>query len=370
MKKHAVTIHDIAGHLSVSATTVWRALNDTDRVSQQTRARVLEAAKQFNYRPSLVAQTLAKGRTQTCGILVPDIGNPVYASLVRAIEQVAFENGYNIMLCDTDFALDREREYVDLLIRRRVDGVIVLPFAKRRRGDYSHLLSMLDNRIKLVAMQQRLPSTRIDQVMPDNRSGARALTEHLIRLGHRRIAFVHCGVPRWYTAMQERLEGYLAALDASGITHDPNLVVQIGEFEAVISPEGIGFDESRLLQLIARDNPPTAIFAPVDVLAIKVMGAIQAAGYSIPNDVAVAGFDDIMMSSYTRPSLTTVRHPCAEVGRRAAMLLLDQIKGVRTRDAPRVCERVPCQLVVRKSCGEADARIGGGFTTQNDHDFA
>src|SRR6478672_6221218 len=131
-------INDLAARLKISSTTVWRALNNSPRVSPKTRQRVLAAAERMNYRPSLVAQTLLRGRTQTLGVVVPMIGNPVYAALVRAVEQVAFQHKYNIVLCDTDFQPAREREYLDLLARRRVEGIAIIPFAARGNVDPSN----------------------------------------------------------------------------------------------------------------------------------------------------------------------------------------------------------------------------------------
>src|SRR3954471_5871359 len=161
MPESPPTINDLAARLKISSTTVWRALNNSPRVSKRTRQRVLRAAQSMNYRPSLVAQTLLRGKTQTLGVVVPMMGNPVYASLVRAVEQVAFAHKYNIILCDTDFQPDREREYLDLLARRRVEGMIVIPFAARDHDiigsdpvpvGYQHLVELSRQRVAVVAM--------------------------------------------------------------------------------------------------------------------------------------------------------------------------------------------------------------------------
>jgi DNA-binding LacI/PurR family transcriptional regulator len=352
------TIHDLARRLSVSSTTVWRALNDSPRVSSKTKQRIVSAARKFNYRPSLVAQTLSRGRTQTLGVVVPMIGNPVYASLVRAVEQAAFEHKYSMILCDTDFRPDREREYVDLLIRRRVEGVAVIPFAVRAgggAGDFAHLAGLPGEGVEVVAMQQAIPDPRLDSVVPDNRAAARAMTEHLLRLGHRRIGFLHGGVPEWNVPMRERLEGYRLALESSGIGFDEGLVLQAGSFESVLTDDPGNFRPAAVAEFLARPDRPTAVFAPVDVLAIKVMDVVRDMGLRIPEDVAVAGFDDIFMSGHTTPPLTTVRHPTGTVGRRAAELLFEAFAAKREGRERRepVHERVPCELVIRKSCGHA-----------------
>ncbi len=140
--KQQTTIHDVARQLGVSSTTVWRALNGSPRVSAKTRARVEALAKRLNYRPSLVAQTLSTGKTQTLGVVVPMIGNPVHAAVVRGVEQVAFEHEYNIVLCDTDFRFDRERAYLDLLSRRRVEGVAIIHFVRETDTSLEALISL------------------------------------------------------------------------------------------------------------------------------------------------------------------------------------------------------------------------------------
>ena len=344
------TIHDVARRLNVSATTVWRALNDRPRVSASTKKRVLRAVEQLGYRPSLVAQNLSRGQTQTLGVVVPMIGNPVYATLVRAIEQVAFQRDYNIILCDTDFQVDRERKYLDLLLRRKVEGILLIPFAKRTDADLAHILALEKSGVAVVAMQQPLPGSAMPQVAPDNLNAARAMTQHLLALGHRRIAFVHSGLERWHPSMCERFEGYQLTLAEAGVSFDESLVVQAGAFEAVLADGSSGFDAERVKHLLRRPDRPSAIFAPVDVLAIRVMGVIRSLGLRIPEEVAVAGFDDIVMSAYLNPPLTTVRHPATEVGHRAAELLFDRLEGRDRASAPPI-ERVPCELVIRRSCG-------------------
>ena len=362
MASHATdtTIHDIARRLNVSSTTVWRALNGRPRVSPRTKQLILDEVARTGYRPSLVAQNLSSGRTQTLGVVVPTIANSVYAALVRAVEQAAFDRGYSIILCDTDFNFDREQQYVDLLMRRRVEGVLLIPFAKGTAADETHLSRLARAGINVVCMQQRLPDSNLPQVAPDNFGAARDMTRHLIQLGHRRIAFFHGGLPPWYVSMCERYEGYRAALAEAGLEEDPRLVVEAGSFESILVGEEGAFYSDRVTALLGSDDRPTAVFAPVDVLAIKVMAAIGALGMRVPEDVAVAGFDDIKMSAYTDPPLTTVRHPSSAVGGRAAELLFERLAGGddgATAGAGAGPERVPCELVIRRSCGASKHHV-------------
>ena len=356
------TILDLAKQLGISSTTVWRALNDSPRVSAKTRQRVLDAAERMNYRPSLVAQTLLRGKTQTLGVVVPMIGNPVYAALVRAVEQVAFQHKYNIILCDTDFQLHREREYIDLLTRRRVEGIAVIPFAARNPAangdDYAHLTRLPQQGIAVVAMQQDVPGGNIDAILPDNRAAARAMTDHLLSLGHKRIGFLHGGMPGWNVPMRERFDGYRDALVGMNIPFDESLVLQAGTFESVLTDGQGHVHVEQIAAYLNKPGRPTALFVPVDMLAIKVMEvARDQLGLRVPEEVAIAGFDDILAAAHTSPPLTTVRHPTLEVGRRAAELLFERAAGSSGKGRARIHERIPCELVVRRSCGGGSASL-------------
>jgi DNA-binding LacI/PurR family transcriptional regulator len=384
------TIIDLAKRLDISATTVWRALNDSPRVSPKTRKRVLAAAKRMNYRPSLVAQTLLRGRTQTLGVVLPMIGNPVYAALVRAVEQVAFQHKYNIILCDTDFQPNREREYLDLLSRRRVEGIAIIPFAARgmdssddspdergaaelgAQGGYEQLVSLARQGTAVVAMQQDVPGYPFDSVVPDNRAAARAIVTHLVGLGHRRIGFLHGGMFEWHLPIRERFEGYRLALADAGLPFDESLVLQAGAFESILTDGACApFHAEQVAAYLTRGGRPTAVFAPVDMLAIRVMElARDELGIRVPDELAIAGFDDILAAAHTSPPLTTVRHPTEQVGRRAAELLFERMRvthsgdgaAITTAAAEPVHEHVPCELIIRRSCGSNATRRGGRGT--------
>src|SRR5262249_49532324 len=176
----------------------------------------------------------------------------------------------------------------DLLLRRKVEGILVIPFAKRADTDLEHLLALEKAGVAVVAMQQPLAGSSIPQVAPDNFNAARAMTQHLLGLGHRRIAFVHGGLEPWHASMCERFEGYRTALAEAGIPLDESLVVQAGAFEAVLADGSSVFDAERVKQLLQRPDRPSALFAPVDVLAIRVMGVIHRLGLRIPEAVARA----------------------------------------------------------------------------------
>jgi LacI family repressor for deo operon, udp, cdd, tsx, nupC, and nupG len=201
-------------------------------------------------------------------------------------------------------------------------------------------------------MQQDVPGARIDAVLPDNRAAARAMTEHLLGLGHKRIGFLHGGMPEWNVPMRERFEGYRDALVGVNTPFDESLVLQAGTFESVLTDGQGHVHAESIAAYLNKPNRPTALFVPVDMLAIKVMEvARDEMGLRVPEDVAIAGFDDIGAAAHTSPPLTTVRHPTAEIGRRAAELLFERANEKSSRARSRVHHRIPCELVIRRSCG-------------------
>jgi DNA-binding LacI/PurR family transcriptional regulator len=365
MHGSAPTIHDLAKKLNLSSTTVWRALNNSPEVSVATRKRIMLAAEKYKYQPSLVAQTLSSGKTQTLGVLVPVISNPVYATLVRAVEQVAFERGYNIILCDSDYQVSREQQYVELLVRRRVEGVIVLPFAVSSQTNYDHLTSLPQRGVAVVAMQQDMADGKLDRVLPDIHEATRQLTQHLLALGHRRIGFLHDRNRQWNLGLQERLAGYRAALEEAGVGFEEGLVLQAGSFESALRDGTTDFWPERVADFLRLPNRPTALVATTDRLAIKAMKVIRdVMRLRIPDDVAIVGIDDTPESAFMVPPLTTIRHPTMQIGRRAAELLFSRIDGAGRRKGPLpkhdpVQERLQSELIVRESCGARLAnRVG------------
>ena len=346
--KKGITIHNLADRLGVSPTTIWRALNGKPRISEKTRQRILDAARGLNYRPSLVAQTLRRQKTNIIGVIVPMVGDTTFSLIVRAIEQVAFERGYNILLCDTDLDLTREKEYMDWLIRRRVEGAIIVPLAKRKPGEFEHLLELEAHDIPVAVVEQDVPGLLIDQVVVDNVGGAKAMTSHLIGLGHKRIAFLHGGLPDWDYVQCARYAGYREALEEAGLEVDDSLSFKAAE---MMVEEKHTMRTRELGDFLRRSDRPTAIFAYCDGLAIKLMRVMSELGLRIPDDVAVVGCDNNSFSAYLPVALTTLRQPVLELGRRAAELVFQRIEGERTDSEQPIHEKLHCELVIRESCG-------------------
>jgi LacI family transcriptional regulator len=328
------TIREVAGRARVSPTTVSHVLNATRFVSEEIRARVLSAMAELGYRPNAVARSLRRGRTHTLGLILPDSANPYFAELGREIEAAAFGRDHSVVLCNTEGDQRRERVYLDLLAKRQVDGLLYVP-----AGDRADVLrGLLHRPLPVVLVDRDLAGAPVDVVLSDKRGGARLATRHLIALGHRRIGCI--GGPSSLAMSGRRLQGYRDALAEAGLPVDEGLVLR-GDYR----PQS-GWAAAR--SLLALADPPTAIFAANDLMAIGVLRAAGELGRRVPGDLAVVGFDDIELASYTTPPLTTVSQSAGEVGRAAVELLLERLADPAR---PPVRRTLETRLVVRASCG-------------------
>jgi len=328
-----VTIVDVASEAGVSYTTVSRVLNNKENVKPKTRERVLTAMTRLGYVVDQRARSLAGGRSQLIGLLVHDLGTSYIGEIMRGIDAELAPAQYDLILYTTHRHKTRESAYVATLARGLADGLLlVLP-----RDPGAYLETLRQYRFPHVLIDHRGIDEETPAVAAANRQGAYSATEHLIRLGHRRIGFITGAMDQ--ISAQDRLAGYRAALADHGIAFDPELVREGNFFQ----PSGY-VGASALLEL---PHPPTAIFASNDVSAFGVMEAIRAHGLRIPEDVSVVGFDDIPQAAHVHPPLTTMRQPLEEMGHTATRMLLEYIQ-----DPQRPIERVelPADLVVRESC--------------------
>jgi LacI family transcriptional regulator len=326
---------DVARLARTSVATVSAIVNESARVSPALAARVREAIAQVGYRPDGIARSLKKGSTQTIGLLVTDITNPFFTAVVHSVEDAAQARGYSVFLCNSDESFAEERTYLDLLLTRRVDGLILVPTGKA--ADYAGFAAGL--RAPVVFIDRAIPGVAVDTVTVDNLRASQAAVEYLLRLGHRRIGIV-TGLPHLSTSA-ERLKGYRRALRKAGIEVDPELVRQ-GDFRQ----EGAFGAAQSLLALRQR---PTAIFASNNLMAIGTMLAVRAAGLSCPEDVSLACFDDFEWAGVFHPRLTVLRQPTAEIGHKAIELLLARLGGETNGAAPHHVA-LKAELVVRDSC--------------------
>jgi DNA-binding LacI/PurR family transcriptional regulator len=343
------TIHDVAAAAAVSVATVSRVLNGTANVMPETVARVREAMDMLDFVPSSVARNLSLQRTNTLGLLFPEISGPFFAQSLRGIESVARAAGYNLLIYSMSGHADASAVASVPLCAQNTDGLLIMSGAVA--DELVRKLHAL--RVPLVLVYRSLPGLPLPAVTIENRDGARRLVEHLIGLGHRRIAHIHG--PRQNEDSLWRARGYYEALAAHGLAPDPALIAH-GSFS-----EETG--ASAASELLARGTPFTALFAADDETAIGAMAALSAAGLRVPQDVAVVGFDDIATARYVQPPLTTVRAPTEQVGREAVRLLLAAIAG---EPAPAQPVLLPVELVIRQSCG-ANVSVIDGSPWGNEH---
>jgi LacI family transcriptional regulator len=336
--RQRITIIDVARKAGVSSSTVSNVLNGRfGAMTAQTLERVQAAIRELNYRPSNTARGLVTRRSATIGLILADIETPLFLQALSHIEPIARGAGYNMLLCNARNVTD-EREALNLLLEKEVDGIIFLSTSQYLEDD--HLQELHVAGMPVVLVNRATSYDVFDQVNWDNTAGVTAAIEHLVALGHSRIAFLHGPAQR--RSSDERMRGYQAGLERCGLVWRPEYI-QPGDFTG--QPEAW---RRSTLNLLALSPQPTAILAADDVVAAITMKTVLNAGLQVPGDIAVVGIDDQPFCTYLVPALSTVRLPVVEAGRTAVNMLLNRIAGRRT-----LVEHVllPCPLIVRESCG-------------------
>ncbi|MDQ0285974.1 LacI family transcriptional regulator [Desulfofundulus luciae] len=330
-----VTIKDIARKAGVSYATVSRALNNRPEVSEKTRREIQRLAAEMGYKPNAIARGLVTRETLTLGLVIPDITNPFFPEVARGVEEAASEAGYSVFLCNTNWDVDKERTYIELLEEKRVDGLILASVTE----DEEYLAELLSRETPVVLINRILDQVDTNYVAIDNVKGAQQAVEHLISLGHRRIAYV--GGLEHVESTAERLHGYRLALAINNIPFEEELV-RYGSFK-----KESGYENA--LSLLSLPEPPTAIFAANDILALGVIQAIKERELKVPENVAVVGFDDIPFAAYAEVNLTTVAQPKYTMGEMAAKILIDEIRKGPSPEKKHIV--LPPTLVIRASSG-------------------
>ncbi len=327
-------IQDVAKLADVSTATVSRALATPERVSPEARARVLEAIAKTGYVPNPAARTLRSQKTFMVLVVLPDLANTFFSKILRGIEETLFEAGYGMIISDLDGSPEKEAHFAAFTAAGRVDGAILLNghlFGQSREGEGKPARIT----IPLVAACEAIPGADIPQIEIDNRAAACRMTQHLASLGHRRIAYV--SGPASNILERDRFQGYKDGLEAAGLPFDPVLVIP-GDY-TIESGIRAGQD------LVARSSRPTAVFCTSDEMAISLMRTFFSAGLRVPEDISVAGFDDIEFAAVAEPPLTTIRQPRRELGQAAASALIDLLQG--RPSSKRI--RLGTELVIRES---------------------
>jgi LacI family transcriptional regulator len=326
-------IRDVAKHSGVSTATVSHILNGTRQVADATRAKVLASVSHLGYRPSAIARSLRTKTTGTIGILVSDISNPFSTAVVRGIEDVASENGHNVILCNTDESEAKAERYLSLLLSKRVDGLILAP-----TGRLTSCLEMfLAMGTPVVLIDRLAEGVDLPYVGVDNVESARLAVEHLIDDGHRRIGIL-TGLPNVSTSV-DRLKGYELALHAHGIEISPDLVKR--------GHSNVQLGIQAACDILRMQTPPTAIFTTNNLMTLGCLIAFRSMGVQCPERVAILGFDDHEWAQIFSPAVTVVRQPMYEIGSTAARLLQRALKGERLAPERHL---LPSQLVLRNSC--------------------
>lgn len=327
-------VKDVAAHANVSAATVSRFLNGTLELPEQTSDRITNAIKALNYQPNPYARRLSLGRSDTIGLVVPEIANPFFATFVAAVEEIADQKKLTVSLHATLNRSGREIEYLKMLGRKHLDGLI---FVTNHRDHYGELAALINETQKVVVVDEDVPDANVPKLFGDNEQGGYLAGRHLLERRHRRILFV--GGPEGMLSTSRRFSGLQRAM-AENALEGQHLTAYYGDYT-------VEAGRRAALRFLDSGRPATAIFASSDEVAIGMLEVFRSRGISIPDDVSLIGFDDVGPLHLFEPALTAIRQPVAALGKRALSILLDTDWQERT---PSVDETLlPVELIERES---------------------
>lgn len=313
--------------------TVSKVINNTGKISEKTRLRVKKIMEEMNYVPNSMARSLVLQETKMLSLLIPDITNPFFTTVARGAEDAAMRLGYKLLFGNSDESLAKEKEYVDMILSTRVDGVL---FSAASDLSAPHLQTLRTHRIPFVLLDRAVPGIECDTVSGDSKEGAKKLVAHLIGLGHRRIAIVNGSLS--VSTARERLDGYREALKLGDIEADDALVLEMSYKQFA--------DEEALKKLLALPEPPTAVFAGNNFIAVGIIRKLLDLGIRVPEQMSVVCFDDLG-ASVIDPFFTVVSQPAYQFGAMGIGLLIERIKGTTTPEWKKVV--LPSELIVRGS---------------------
>jgi DNA-binding LacI/PurR family transcriptional regulator len=336
-----MNISEVAERARVSTATVSRVINGTARVSPETAERVREAISTLNFYPDISARTLGSGRSGLYGLIISDITNPYFPELVKAFEDIAVEHGQDILIANTDYDPRRMEACVIRMLQRKVDGVAIMTSEMEDRliAKFSH------RQIPTIFMDTPKGMKGLNSVRVDYEAGVEQATKHLFAFGHRRIAFI--SGPLKLSSAQLRAQAFTESLRQHGLTGEPHLV-QEGDHRV----EG---GHAAMQRILTSGVRPTAVMASNDLTAIGAMLAIHEAGLRIPEDISVIGFDDIELSAYTQPALTTLHVSRRELAATAFRSLFRDGNSPAAMSASKLEHVIQPRLIVRQSTSTAQA---------------
>jgi len=336
------TIADVAQQAGVSKATVSRVLSGrAEYMRDATRRRVEQAIELLNYRPSSVARSLTSKRTHTAGILISDVGNPFYPEVIHGVEDAAFQDGYDVFLCNTNYDEQRGMAFVRSLIDKRVDGVLIM--SSSMSNDW--LVELARNNVPAVVLDWDVHDAKgnLCLLRVDYQKGIRQAVDHLVELGHRQ--FVHVSGPKELRTTQLRQESFLAALQRHGIPANDVMMI-----EGDLRIEG----GRKALQAIAEKRAgKTAVFCANDLMAMGILSEARAFGIQIPKELSVIGLDDIWLATQTDPPLTSVALPRFQIGKMAMQLLFELLENPQAEEAEPLLAHVETSLTIRSSTASA-----------------
>jgi LacI family transcriptional regulator len=335
-KGKAASIYDVARESAVSVFTVSEVVNKKSHVSKKLRDRVEETIRKLNYRPNLIARSLAKQKTHTIGMIVPDIGNPFFPLVVRGAEDAAQKHGYNLLLCNSDDSLEKEERAIELLLSKRVDGILLTKAA----GDFRAPLRQMIKEVKVpfVLVMRTYPKLTADAVITDDYQGAYDAVSHLARSGRQRIGLI--SGPLKVSNAVARWQGFHDSLKAMGLPFDKELIVE-GDYRIES-----GYRAGHALL----SHRPDGIYVANHLMTVGLLKAAEEMGMRCPEDFGLVSFDDYPWLGIFRPRLTTVELPKHQLGSEAAELLIKRISGDRSKS---VLRKLQPELRIRESCGFA-----------------
>ena len=327
------TIKDVAKAANVSITTVSRVINHkSEGVSDETRDRIIKVMKDLKYQPNRIARGLVTKKTNTLGLILPDIANPFFPEIARGVEDTANIYGYNVILCNTDDRADKEELYINVLKEKCVDGIIFTSSAGPAAG---HIQKLADFDMPFVLLDRYIDTGKLPGVYSDGFGGMYQMTSYLFKMGHRDIAYI--GGPEGRSA-KKRYDGFEQAARAYGLILKKKLIEE-GNYK-------ISGGREAMSRLLKRGGGFTAVLCANDLTAVGAMETLKKKGYRIPEDISVAGFDDIQLAGYVEPKLTTVAQPCYEMGELSTRMLIKLIEGLALEKQEIILKP---ELVIRNS---------------------
>ncbi len=336
MKKHQVTIKDIAQKLNISPSTVSRALKDHPDINYRTKEAVKEIAKKYNYVPNRIAQGLLLDKSNIIGVIIPEIVHHFFSSVISGIESIAHKNGFNVMLCQSQESYEIEVKNVDTLLSSHIDGILIS--VTKETVDYRHLENIQEMGIPMAFFDRIIEEIETDRIIVDDFGGGYNATKHLIEQGCRRIAHFHG--PLHLLIGHNRYNGYIRAMKENNIPLHDEFIIFCDEYEQA---------KAMTQKLLELKHPPDAIFCVNDETAIGAIKTVKKNGLKIPEDIAIVGFTNSAISSISDPEMTTVDQKGYELGQEAAKLIIQRILDNKDLSEKPVTKILDTKLIIRES---------------------